>query len=514
MKKIIIAILIILLLAGLVWAGIFYWQNLRGVGPAVLPPVEDITDLIPSQPGPGQNQTNLPLQIPAGFHLSILAKNLSGVRVLALDPYGNLWVSRPSAGVVTSLEVRDGKVVASQDIFRGLNKPHGLVFDPQSPFTLYIAEEDKISRTTVYSDAPLEKIADLPTGGRHTTRTLLFGSDNRLYVSIGSSCDVCNESDPRRAAVYVLNKDGSDFQPYATGLRNAVFLTLNPWTQQIWTTEMGRDYLGDNLPPDEINILQAGGNYGWPTCYGKNIHDTDFDQNVYIRAPCSEPFEIPSYIDLPAHSAPLGLAFFPETWPKEYQNDLLVAYHGSWNRTEPTGYKIVRLDFDASGNYVGSKDFVSGWLTKSGSALGRPVDILIQDNGLIYISDDKAGVVYRLEYRGKKDISDKADLIQVDNLKAGDLVASPLTVTGQARGTWYFEASFPVKLLDANSEVIAVVPAQAQSDWMTTEFVPFKAELTFSPPATKTGFLVLEKDNPSGLLQNADELRLEIKYTD
>jgi glucose/arabinose dehydrogenase len=160
---------------------------------------------------------------------------------------------------------------------------------------------------------------------------------------------------------------------------------------------MGRDFLGDNLPPDEINILEKGKNYGWPNCYGKNIHDTVFDKNTYIRNPCMEPFETPSLIDLPAHSAPLGLAFVPsgKGWPKEYEGNLLVAYHGSWNRTVPTGYAIRRFVLDSKNNVVKDEDFVSGWLTEKG-VLGRPADLKFASDGTLYVSDDRAGLVYRI----------------------------------------------------------------------------------------------------------------------
>jgi len=346
----------------------------------------------------GKNLTEFPLTIPDGFSISIFADTVPGARVLALDTFNNLWVSQRKQGMITQLIVQDGNVVSSNTVLRNLKNPHGLSFDPKNPLLLYYAEEDKISRIITYSEAPPEKIIDLPGGGRHTTRTLLFGEDNKLYVSIGSSCDVCEEKHPWLASVVSMNKDGSDAKVYSRGLRNAVFIANHPITGQIWATEMGRDMLGDNLPPDEINILTQDANYGWPTCYGKNIHDTVYDKNTYIRTPCLAPFETPSYIDIPAHSAPLGLAFFPQQgWPEKYSNDLLVAYHGSWNRTEPTGYKIVRYKLDEQGNYLGVEDFISGWLTNDG-ALGRPVDILITDSGILYITDDKAGVIYKVEY--------------------------------------------------------------------------------------------------------------------
>ena len=164
---------------------------------------------------------------------------------------------------------------------------------------------------------------------------------------------------------------------------------------------MGRDLLGDNIPPDEINVIDTEAkspeNFGWPICYGQNIHDTAYDKNTYIRNPCQAPFEKPSRIDLQAHSAPLGLAFVPEnsSWPVEYRNDMLVAFHGSWNRSIPTGYKVVRLIMDESGKSIGQEDFISGWLTDAG-ALGRPVDLIFDSAGSLYVSDDKAGVIYKV----------------------------------------------------------------------------------------------------------------------
>ncbi|HEY9072488.1 MAG TPA: PQQ-dependent sugar dehydrogenase, partial [Desulfobaccales bacterium] len=209
-------------------------------------------------------------------------------------------------------------------------------------------------------------------------------------------CNVCVEQDWRYAKILMANADGSDLKTFASGLRNSVFMAAHPLTGLIWATEMGRDWLGDNLPPDEINLILEGKDYGWPYCYGKRVHDDQFDPQGLKRDFCQT--TMPSYIDIPAHSAPLGLAFFPASWPKPYRYDLLVAYHGSWNRTIPTGYKVVRYQLDEAGNFVGVDDFITGWLTPDG-ALGRPVDILITDDGEIYISDDKAGVIYRVVYK-------------------------------------------------------------------------------------------------------------------
>ncbi|MBI2053416.1 MAG: PQQ-dependent sugar dehydrogenase [Candidatus Sungbacteria bacterium] len=381
---------------------IFYWSEMRGVWPAVNPPPSEKTEDAVSEPNPAKNTTGLPLKLPDGFSIEIFAKNLPGARVMAFDGFGNMWVSRTSEGAVTLLEVQDGAVKNQSDIFRNLRKPHGLAFED---FILYIAEEHRVSRVGTYTEDSLHKIADLPTqGGGHFTRTLGFGPDGRLYVSIGSSCNVCREQDEHRAAIWSLNKDGSDFRLFARGLRNSVFFTWHPETEQMWATEMGRDLLGDDIPPDEVNIITEEDpstklgvkNYGWPTCYGKNIHDAAFDKNTYIRNPCMEPFEQGSAIDIPAHSAPLGLAFIPNSWSSEYRGDLLVAYHGSWNRSTPTGYKVVRMKFDAAGAYEDAEDFISGWLVSASNALGRPVDLVFGPDDALYVSDDKAGVVYRV----------------------------------------------------------------------------------------------------------------------
>ncbi|MBX4191802.1 MAG: PQQ-dependent sugar dehydrogenase [Candidatus Doudnabacteria bacterium] len=319
---------------------------------------------------------------------------------MAIDTQGNMWVSRTSAGVITKLEIKDGKVISKNDIIRNLKNPHGLAFDPQGSTSLYYAEENKITKIAINSDDKGQKIADLPSGGGHFTRTLRFGPDDRLYVSIGSSCNVCRESDERRAAIYSMKKDGSDFKQYAKGLRNTVFFTWSYLDGKMWGTDMGRDNLGDNTPPEEINILEEGKNYGWPNCYGKNIHDDNFDKNTYIRNPCMEPYETAPKVEMQAHSAPLGLAFIPEEgWPEEYWYDLIVAFHGSWNRSEKTGYKLVRIKLDSKGNYEGTEDFIYGWL-QNGKALGRPVDVIVQPGGIIYVSDDSAGIIYKISYHG------------------------------------------------------------------------------------------------------------------
>lgn len=387
--------------------GAYFFPAIRA---PFFPSPQDIAELIPPT---GETATStppdFPLHLPPGFSISLFAKDLSGARVMARDPSSeNLWVSQTSEGLVTRLEIQHGLVARRDVIFRNLRKPHGLAFDPANPGILYIAEEHRIFRTKTSGDAPQETILELPSDGGHFTRTLGFSPDGKLYVSVGSSCNVCNERDERRAAILRVDTETKHYEVYARGLRNAVFFT---WEKGLlWATEMGRDWLGNNTPPDEINIVEGGKNYGWPNCYGKNIHDTDFDTKTYIRNPCMEPFERPAVIEIPAHSAPLGLAFVPDefepggqAWPESYRGDLLVAYHGSWNRSTPTGYKVVRHDLRGEFQiYVGTEDFITGWLVPGDegrgpdSALGRPVALLFLPDGSFLLSDDKAGVIYRI----------------------------------------------------------------------------------------------------------------------
>jgi glucose/arabinose dehydrogenase len=396
------------LLIAVMWAGLFYWRHLRGAAPAFTGPPQDIVKLMEKAESaraptvPVQNTTGFPLKLPPGFSISIFAKNLGNPRVLGLDASGTLLASVPSQGRLVALPDADRDGVSDKivTVVSNLNRPHGFAFHPHHSRKLYIAEVEQVAAYEydphTLKAANKQKIAELPSGGRHWTRTLLFSPDaQRLLISVGSSCDTCVEKDPRHGTIQVVAAGGGSLKPFATGLRNAPFMTRHPVSGHVWVTEMGRDFLGDNLPPDEINIVHEGKDYGWPWCYGQQIHDNDFDPTGKKKSFCKE--TAPSHIDIPAHSAPLGLAFFPATpaWPQEYHHNLLVAYHGSWNRTIPTGYKVVRYKLDDQGKYLGEEDFITGWLTSEG-ALGRPADILIRPDGVMFISDDKAGVVYRV----------------------------------------------------------------------------------------------------------------------
>ncbi len=349
------------------------------------------------------------ISLPRGFKIEVFADALDGSSVSYPGPNPGLRMMLLKDNVLFVTIPNKGKVVALPDVngdkkadrivtfIDKLNNPHGIDYYDG---WFYIAEENRVIRVKesgndLHADLKTFEVLidNLPTGG-HFTRTLKI-HNNSLYLSIGSSCNVCIEQDERRAAITKCNTNGTGCRLYAKGLRNSVGFVFHPETGVMYATDNGRDMLGEDLPPDEINILEEGKNYGWPICYGKNIHDTDFDKNVYIRNPCMEPFEMPSLVDLQAHSAPLGLAFYyGNSFPQDYRGDLFVAYHGSWNRNEPTGYKIVSIDMLD----LKVKDFATGWLT-GGNVLGRPVDIIVADDGSLFVSDDNAGKIYRISYQ-------------------------------------------------------------------------------------------------------------------
>jgi len=240
-------------------------------------------------------------------------------------------------------------------------------------------------------------IDNYPTEGAHRTRTVAFLPDGRMVVSIGSSCNACVEEDPRRAAILVYDgPETTGERLFATGLRNAVGLAVHPETGRLWSTNNGRDMMGDDLPPETVYIVEEGLDYGWPYCHGGDVIDPELggpDTCQDVGRPV---------VQMQAHSAPLGLAFYNgDEFPEDYQGDLFIAFHGSWNRSEPTGYKVVRLLLDGSQPAGPVEDFASGWLDEeTNQASGRPVGLAVGPDGALYVSDDKGGFIYRIRYSG------------------------------------------------------------------------------------------------------------------
>lgn len=326
-------------------------------------------------------------KIPEGFKIGVFAKDLPNARDLEFTPGGTLLVSLTASGKVIALPDRNSDGVADEkiEILNGLKRPHGLAFYKDN---LFVAEENKVTRydydSTNNKASFDKKLFDLPLGGRHFTRSLLFDNNGNLYVSLGSTCDTCAEKNQFIASVLVSNSEGENLRIYSSGLRNAVFLALSS-DNKIYATEMGRDFLGDNTPSDEIDVLNEGGNYGWPYCYGDRVWDKVFGRKN--QSFCDK--TVDPYFKIQAHSAPLGLTFINSSQMEKWNGDLLVSYHGSWNRSTPVGYKIVRIT--TNGNPT-ETDFITGFSKDK----ARPVDVIFDPQGSLFISDDKAGQIYKM----------------------------------------------------------------------------------------------------------------------
>lgn len=392
LKKIVIifALLLLVVYVGLSIAKKKYGVSKQSIITSVMPPAADIKKELPQG-----SDLDKPLVIPNGFRMAVFAdlSKYGSPRVLQFDPSGILVVSLTKNGMVVALPDKNNDGIADEvvTVAKGLDKPHGIAFNNGK---IYIAETNRVARYDYdpvnYKLSNKEVLFTLPGGGRHFTRTIVI-NDEKLYTSIGSSCNVCIEKDSKRASIWVSNLDGSDLKIFAYGLRNTVFFAFDS-QGQMWGNDMGRDYLGDDLPPDELNIIKSGGNYGWPYCYGDNTKDTSFSgSNSHL---CNDTV-VPTY-KYQAHVAPLGITFINSPlFPNDEQGNILAAFHGSWNRTTPVGYKIVELSIKDN-KATNLEDFVSGWLTSSGGVLGRPVDLKFGSNGVLYISDDKANLIYML----------------------------------------------------------------------------------------------------------------------
>src|SRR5438874_8509959 len=348
-----------------------------------------------SQPG-GQDTVVIAghaLYVPRGFTVNLFAEGLNGVRYLALGPGGAVYASLPSGGQIVRLVDADRDGVAdapAQVVLSGLNAPFGITFRGD---TMYFAEETAVKRLDPGATAPLPLVSGLPSGG-HGTRTVVIGPDNLMYVAVGSSCNVCVEltRDSMRAAVTRFDLDGSGGRIFARGLRNSVGLAFNAGTGEFWANNNDRDNFGDDIPPEHLNILKDGKWYGWPQCYLPGKPNSD----VFPNADCSG--VEPPALTVQAHSAPLGLTFYVGTkFPAEYQGDAFMTYHGSWNRSVPTGAKVVRIRVQ-SGRPTAALDFVTGWQLADGSRWGRPVGLVVAADGSLLIADDTGDRIWRVSY--------------------------------------------------------------------------------------------------------------------
>jgi len=352
-------------------------------------------------PPPTAVQVAERLHVAAGFTVRPYSTDVALARMMVVTPEGDLIVSRTRADEVVLLERDrngDGRPDARRVLLAKLNGPHGLALHDGF---LYVGEYDAIGRVKFDSATgtlagPYQRIVTgLPFDGNHRTKTLGFGPDGWLYLSMGSSCNVCEDRDPRRAAMMRMRPDGSEAQIYATGLRNSVGFDWAPWDGALYATDNGRDLLGDDFPPDELNRIEQGRFYGWPYVNGFGVLDPDLGTGHEAeRARATPPVH-----GFRPHNAPLGICFLRSPrLPAAYQRTALVALHGSWNRTQLDGYKVVALHWGRDGNIV-EQDFLTGFLGESG-VIGRPAGVAEGPDGAIYVSDDYAGVIYRITYAG------------------------------------------------------------------------------------------------------------------
>lgn len=340
------------------------------------------------------------LKLPAGFGISIFAGQVPDARSLALAGQGLVFVGTGKAGVVYALQDADGDGIAEQRyvIASGLFMPNGVAYKDGS---LYVAEVnriirfDEIAKHLAKPPKPVVVYDQLPSEKHHGWKYLRFGHDGKLYTSIGSPCNIC-KPDEAHGLLARLNPDGSGFEVVGKGVRSVVGFDWQPGSTGFFFTDNGRDYLGDDSPADELNHWTAVGNhFGFPYCHGGDVPDPEFSK----EGRCQD-FIAPVW-QFKAHVAPLGMRFYQgKQFPAEYKNQLFVAQHGSWNRTEPQGYQVALVKF-SQGKPVSEQAFVHGWLTPDGRALGRPVDVLEMPDGSLLVSDDQLGAVYRISYSGK-----------------------------------------------------------------------------------------------------------------
>lgn len=349
---------------------------------------------------PVQSQTDAVLadvKIPPGFSIDIYADNVPGARSMTLSPSGTLFVGTRGKGKVYAVLDSDHNLTGDQIITlaEGLHMPNGVAIRDGD---LYVAEVSRILR---FSDIesrldnpskPEVITTAYPEDDHHGWKFIAFGPDGKLYVPVGAPCNICRPENDIYASITRLNPDGSGREIVAHGARNTVGFDWHPKTGELWFTDNGRDWLGENRPPDELNRLtQPGQHFGFPFCHGKDIVDPDYGHD----RDCSD--YTPPAQELGPHVAALGMRFYRgEQFPEKYRNGIFIAEHGSWNRKVPIGYRVMFVTLDGN-KPVSYEVFAEGWL-RDGLAWGRPVDVEILPDGSLLVSDDKAGRIYRISY--------------------------------------------------------------------------------------------------------------------
>jgi glucose/arabinose dehydrogenase len=335
--------------------------------------------------------------MPPGFAIELYAAVVEGARSLTMGPPGVVFVGSRAQGRVYALVDADGDFHAETvlTIASGLNSPNGVAWDGED---LYVAEVSRVIRFPKLADRlrdpPRREVVNdsFPTEEAHGWKFIAFGPDGRLYVPVGAPCNVCARDDERFASIMRMRPDGSELETFARGIRNSVGFDWQPGTDVLWFTDNGRDWLGDDAPPDELNRASVAGlHFGFPYCHGNGLRDPD-ERDLE----CGE--TTAPAVELEPHGAALGMRFYAgQQFPEEWRSGVFIAQHGSWNRTAPSGYRIAFVPID--GEKAGpARVFAEGWLN-NGVAWGRPVDVQPLPDGSLLVSDDKAGAVYRIRTR-------------------------------------------------------------------------------------------------------------------
>ncbi|MEE9539722.1 MAG: sorbosone dehydrogenase family protein [candidate division NC10 bacterium] len=348
---------------------------------------------------PVSGNQDLPLnkiRLPDGFEISIYASDVPGARSMAVGPNGTLFVGTRVGKVYAIVDRnRNNRTDEVITVARGLRMPNGVAFRGGA---LYVGEVSRVLRydniEARLSNPPTPVVVNdtFPGDRHHGWKFIRFGPDGQLYVPVGAPCNVCERSDGHYALIMRMNPDGTGLEVFARGVRNTVGFDWHPETKTLWFTDNGRDWLGDDVPPDELNHSPRKGlHFGFPYCHGGDISDPEFGG----KHACEE--FVPPAMKLGPHVAAIGMRFYTGTmFPDRYRNQIFIAEHGSWNRSTPIGYRVtlVRLEENRAVTY---EVFAEGWL-QGNAAWGRPADVLVMPDGALLVSDDRAGVIYRIVY--------------------------------------------------------------------------------------------------------------------
>ncbi|TMH64372.1 MAG: sorbosone dehydrogenase family protein [Betaproteobacteria bacterium] len=352
-----------------------------------------------SQSCAAQSPTLDQIKLPPGFSIELVAR-VPSARAMTWGDRGTLFVGSSAGNVyaLTFAAPNAGGQASVHTIASGLRDPGGVAFHNGALFVSAVSRVlrfDDIEHRVQSPPEPVVVTDKLPSDGHHGRKFIAFGPDGKLYVNVGAPCNICEPDPERYAHIERMNADGSGRETVARGVRNSVGFDWDPRTKELWFTDNGRDMLGDDVPPDELNhVTKVPQHFGYPYCHGGDISDPEFGK----QHPCSE--FVPPARKLGPHVASLGMRFYTGTqFPTAFRNQIFIAEHGSWNRSQKIGYRVTLVRLDAAGKAVAYEPFAEGWL-QGDRVWGRPADVSVAPDGSLFVSDDTAGAIYRIRYRG------------------------------------------------------------------------------------------------------------------